>query len=1144
MKILASETTSFRLQADFKDNATRGLKRINRELNKVLNTYRKIGRVSKQISRDMNRLNRAFDGSNRGLTSQSNSFRQGTREMSRYTREMRRAISTQRQFQRVSGGVTPSAPTGGGFIGGVSQIAVGNMIASAATKFIGTMFDVAKSAMRIPVQYFKSQFQASLDDEMSDLASAGGIFAIGKRNRVPWADSLAEATKIQKDINLELSKVAAGLPGATEDYVRNSKKITDTTMGIFKDAEMSANSMRAIREALGVEAKTSVDAFKALNIELAKLATIADISGGIGAGAISTTEVMEQIINDEKFSLKALKSRYKAVRNNSTLQQALQENSEAISSTMAGSGESMLAVRKAFTDAYPEEVLKAMTESVGGTIEAIRSNLFGLESGLFGFRRKIKGLETSFFDVFGDIITSLGMVALPVFELIQDLFDPMKELVKPLLELRGNALATASNFRFALREFKDITDGTKTIRASIYAIARLARAWGADVDNILANVETADPGQLLMGVVGRLMGSEMMQRLGEAIGGLIGSMLSMVAKLFSGVSGDVAGFGAGFMKSFTEQGGLEAIDILVSNLVRGLLFVAGQVLKQIVSNIPTIVGASFEVAPIFTGITLLFSGLMAIATIASTISTIVAAWTAIVPVLTAVGTAITTVVGVIGSVVAGIGAIPVATGLVVVALVAAIYIFRDRIGSFIKQIGQILINTLRAIPQAFRDLVATFKAQVSAIKGLFDGIKGKVDSVRGAIDRGLGALKNLFNFRLPGMGRNRETSEPTAGNAYSGVISKQVGLMKAYNKEMSMAPSGANPVMANSSELIIPTRANGQGSVKGITDGLFNIETQVKNNIVATREIKIKIDETCHAIKNCIYEQTHIITAQSAITHQKLDYSAQVTRTGFSHLSEVVNGLSATIKSEGSQTRKDIAGLMSKVASMASIGGGEGLGALAGPGGKIPTFGEALQKGIAATQKFTGRANMCAATVKEYIKAVGLNSDAMDWTADSAKRMGTVMTDFSKLQPGDIIGWSGGPQFGDEHVGIYQGGQKVLHQSSKAGLKFGSYDHLNYFKSQRGAYFVRPNYMGNVSPLIQEMRNKPKGSQLTVANSSEFIATKGQTKMLASALQGSGGGANVTVNINGFNGSSEELAKKVVYHIETAMNKGRQNSIV
>lgn len=122
------------------------------------------------------------------------------------------------------------------------------------------------------------------------------------------------------------------------------------------------------------------------------------------------------------------------------------------------------------------------------------------------------------------------------------------------------------------------------------------------------------------------------------------------------------------------------------------------------------------------------------------------------------------------------------------------------------------------------------------------------------------------------------------------------------------------------------------------------------------------------------------------------------------------------------------------------------------------TFGDdAIERAIDSTQNLTGVSNMCAQAIIDFRKALGLSTEGMTQAANSMKGVGQVMTDFSQIQPGDIIGWDKTPVHGDEHVGVYMGGDDVFHQSGGRGLRPGTYSDFDYFKNQPGAYFVRPD---------------------------------------------------------------------------------------
>jgi hypothetical protein len=155
--------------------------------------------------------------------------------------------------------------------------------------------------------------------------------------------------------------------------------------------------------------------------------------------------------------------------------------------------------------------------------------------------------------------------------------------------------------------------------------------------------------------------------------------------------------------------------------------------------------------------------------------------------------------------------------------------------------------------------------------------------------------------------------------------------------------------------------------------------------------------------------------------------------------------------------------------------------------------GDSIQAAVAATKNLTGVNEQCAEAVKRFMAVIGVNSSVMTKAAKSAEKMGTVMTDWSKLQPGDIVarGSKGDPS----HVGVFTGGQNVFHQSSGRGLTAGNYPDLGYFKEK--GYFIRPSGMaagaGPVAkPVLQEASKLRDPKQM----SNEVAAITGSIKNL------------------------------------------------
>ena len=139
-----------------------------------------------------------------------------------------------------------------------------------------------------------------------------------------------------------------------------------------------------------------------------------------------------------------------------------------------------------------------------------------------------------------------------------------------------------------------------------------------------------------------------------------------------------------------------------------------------------------------------------------------------------------------------------------------------------------------------------------------------------------------------------------------------------------------------------------------------------------------------------------------------------------------------------------------------------------------------LQKASQEASKFTGIADMCSESVKAFYKSLGITLPGVTAWADTVRKAGTVMTDFSKIKAGDIV--AAGTPGQTAHVGVYTGGQNVFHQSASRGLRAGNYPDLNYFKS---GYFVRPN-AANAGPAAAAVQ-APIGSRAMQVDAANTI---------------------------------------------------------
>jgi tape measure domain-containing protein len=147
-----------------------------------------------------------------------------------------------------------------------------------------------------------------------------------------------------------------------------------------------------------------------------------------------------------------------------------------------------------------------------------------------------------------------------------------------------------------------------------------------------------------------------------------------------------------------------------------------------------------------------------------------------------------------------------------------------------------------------------------------------------------------------------------------------------------------------------------------------------------------------------------------------------------------------------------------------------------------------LARATQDASRFTGVANMCSESVKAFYKSLGISLPGVTAWADTVRKAGQTMTDWSKLQAGDIVA-TGRP--GDTpHVGVYTGGQNVFHQSRKRGLKAGNYPDLSYFQQQ--GYFVRPNVGAGAPRKVgsNESRDTMAGANIEIAQQNAAFAER------------------------------------------------------
>jgi murein DD-endopeptidase MepM/ murein hydrolase activator NlpD len=313
--------------------------------------------------------------------------------------------------------------------------------------------------MTKPFEMFGRAFAERIGDEMADIQSAGGMFALDKKSKQPLFSDFEGAMAMQERLNKALAKSAAALPGATNDYVRAARGLTDTVMMAFSKNE---SAFKEFATELG--AKQGATSEEAITKVLSRFTEQTVLLGQGQQGGMPLTMLMEQLIQKEQVSIQSMKVRYAQLRSNPLLASMLEEAQGEINKTAVGSAERFKAVMKALDNALPQEVINKMRRSVSGLQEATRSAFLDPDTGLFGLSRELDVMVPKV-DQFGRYIGANGQVVALASLAVQEntsLFKILKDVLAnfavPILELLGVLPLIFDPFAQIAEQFKDLRE--------------------------------------------------------------------------------------------------------------------------------------------------------------------------------------------------------------------------------------------------------------------------------------------------------------------------------------------------------------------------------------------------------------------------------------------------------------------------------------------------------------------------------------------------------------------------------------------------------------------------------------------------------------------------------------------------------------
>jgi hypothetical protein len=552
------------------------------------------------------------------------------------------------------GGMRPPTSTRGGGAGagpGGFHMAefgfaytLGNALSQPIQNAIVQGFQIGVGLMTKPFEYFANRLGERIQDEMSDLKAAGGFFSMAKRQQEPFVKNFAEAIQFTQENNKVMARLAASLPGKTQDYIEVAKRISDSVArtvlqdraGTIKMAEqIRAGDIRTYGAKSITEMTGSEQTKKTIQVllgDLTKDTVLAGMGGRAGAGgamgAYGLPQLSERMISQDEVSMGQMQ-RYSAIFSDPMIMDALQRNINKINATSKNSADRLKAIAAMYKEIVTPELVERYRRTLAGVAETFNTAIFGEETGLFGLGRKMEGLGIKFneygqmldktgkvttdltqaaredlaiYDLFRDILVNVGQVLAPIVENFSMIYDPLKQLgidLNKAREVTYRVLQSFNQYRKGFENFgkqfkgidKEKFDATRDLRAALLTIGNVMADFKvigeSDFTSLLNKLKdpNANIAQILKNLVDQFMTSDVAAKIGEFVGTIVGTVLSEVAKITGLLSGRIASSNKlfeGLKKGFTDAGGLKAIKSIFEDVFKSLF----RILLKIMAIIP------------------------------------------------------------------------------------------------------------------------------------------------------------------------------------------------------------------------------------------------------------------------------------------------------------------------------------------------------------------------------------------------------------------------------------------------------------------------------------------------------------------------------------------------------------------------------
>jgi hypothetical protein len=518
---------------------------------------------------------------------------------------------------------------------------LGSSISQPIQDAIVSGFQMGVSLMTKPFEYFANAFGERIQDQLSDLKAAGGLFSVSQRSKTPFLKTMDDAVQFQQDTNKVFARMAADLPGVTNDYVQVGKRLSDTmariTSGDFQNALAEANRIRGTEEGrkyygqtiTGTGADAQKQVITTLLGEMTKKTTLAGLGGRSGAGGVmgayGLPQLTERMLSQDKVSMGQFQ-KYAAVFSDPTVSDALSRNIDLVNKTMPNTAARFKAMQKLLDEVVTPDMIEKLRTSVDGVYQGLKSAIFDPDTGLFGLGRQFQNIgkrlnqygqyvdktgkvvtdlskaadeDLSVFEIISNIFSNAGQVLAPIVQNLPLVFDPLKKVANLLMDARhytAEFARTFNQYREGLKVLsevkgKDFLKDTLDFRSSLAAINNLlfqigAIGKGSFMKNadMLMNSKDMDFGAMMSGMLDQLMNSKVAGKIGETVGQIVGTVLSEVAKVTGFISGRITSSNKlfdGLKKGFDEAGGTAAFKNIFKDVFKSLFNVLVKIAKLI-----------------------------------------------------------------------------------------------------------------------------------------------------------------------------------------------------------------------------------------------------------------------------------------------------------------------------------------------------------------------------------------------------------------------------------------------------------------------------------------------------------------------------------------------------------------------------------